>query len=183
MQSKIIVWNELHLTICVKMQFMLWVQTLLSEFYRGCLFCQNMIPMFVMDAVQLPTCTLLKCIYDPVDTHVRAHFVTSEVLMEFYPMKRIYLWSVNWIIISHMVKNGQPLHQIYLCHVDELTRSGKTLNNYVNAQLFGIRNIDLPHVVKYRPSYKQHKSKWTGGVAWEWVFKTKRIWESWRSSL
>lgn len=29
--------------------------------------------------VQLPTCTLLKCIYDPVDTHVRAHLVTSEV--------------------------------------------------------------------------------------------------------
>lgn len=54
-------------------------------------------------------------------------------------------------IISPLVKNGQSLHQIYLDHVDELMCSEKTLYNYVDAQLFDIRNIDLPRKVKYRP--------------------------------
>ena len=51
-------------------------------------------------------------------------------------------------IISPLVKNGQSLHQIYLDHVDELMCSEKTLYNNVDAQLFDIRNIDLPRKVK-----------------------------------
>ena len=46
-------------------------------------------------------------------------------------------------IISPLVRNGQSLHQT-LDHVDELMCSEKTLYNYVDAQLFDIRNIDLP---------------------------------------
>lgn len=34
-----------------------------------------------------------------------------------------------------------------------------TLYNYVDAQLFDIRNIDLPRKVKYRPRYKQPEFK------------------------
>ena len=37
--------------------------------------------------------------------------------------------------------------------------SEKTLYNYVDAQLFDIRNIDLPRKVKYRPRYKQPEFK------------------------
>ena len=62
-------------------------------------------------------------------------------------------------IISPLVKNGQSLHQIYLAHVDELMCSEKTLYNYVDAQLFDIRNIDLPRKVKYRPRYKKPEFK------------------------
>ena len=62
-------------------------------------------------------------------------------------------------IISPLVKNGQSLHQIYFAHVDELMCSEKTLYNYVDAQLFDIRNIDLPRKVKYRPRYKKPEFK------------------------
>lgn len=37
--------------------------------------------------------------------------------------------------------------------------SEKTLYNYVDAQLFDIRNIDLPRKVKYRPRYKKPEFK------------------------
>ena len=62
-------------------------------------------------------------------------------------------------IITLLVKNGQSLHQIYIDHVGELMCSEKTLYNYVDAQLFDIRNIDLPRKVKYRPRYKQPEFK------------------------
>ena len=58
-----------------------------------------------------------------------------------------------------MVRNGQSLHQIYLDHVDEIMCSEKTLYNYVDAQLFDVRNIDLPRKVKYRPRYKKPEFK------------------------
>ena len=81
-------------------------------------------------------------------------------------------------IISPLVKNGQSLHQIYLDHIDELMCSEKTLYNYVDAQLFDIRNIDLPRKVKYRPRYKQPESRWTGGAALDETTPTfKSIWE------
>lgn len=44
-------------------------------------------------------------------------------------------------------------------HVDEIMCSEKTLYNYVDAQLFDIRNIDLPRKVKYRPRYKRPEFK------------------------
>jgi len=37
--------------------------------------------------------------------------------------------------------------------------SEKTLYNYVDAQLFDVRNIDLPRKVKYRPRYKKTEFK------------------------
>ena len=43
--------------------------------------------------------------------------------------------------------------------------SEKTLYNYVDAQLFDIRNIDLPRKVKYRPRYKQPEFKVDRGTA------------------
>ena len=106
---------------------------------------------------QLPQCTLLKRIYDPADAHEMAHQSISEsrtgILSNEDDIARI-----NGII-SPLVKNGQSLHQIYIEHVDEIMCSEKTLYNYVDAQLFDIRNIDLPRKVKYRPRYKQPEFK------------------------
>ena len=105
----------------------------------------------------LPTCTLLKRIYDPADAHEMAHRAISEsrtgILSNEDDIARINR------IISPLVRNGQSLHQIYLDHVDDLMCSEKTLYNYVDAQLFDIRNIDLPRKVKYRPRYKHPEFK------------------------
>lgn len=106
---------------------------------------------------QLPKCTLLKRIYDPAEAHEMTHQSISEsrtgILSNEDDIARI-----NGII-SPLGKNGQSLHQIYIEHVDEIMCSEKTLYNYVDAQLFDIRNIDLPRKVKYRPRYKQPEFK------------------------
>lgn len=106
---------------------------------------------------ELPRCTLLKRIYDPADAHEMAHKTISEsrtgILSNESDIARINK------LITPLVKNGQSLHQIYTEHVDELMCSEKTLYNYVDAQLFEIRNIDLPRKVKYRPRYKQPEFK------------------------
>ena len=118
---------------------------------------KNKPPYVCNGCSQLPKCTLLKRIYDPADAHERAHHAISEartgILSNEDDIARINR------IISPLVKNGQSLHQIYLDHVDELMCSEKTLYNYVDAQLFDIRNIDLPRKVKYRPRYKQPEFK------------------------
>ena len=44
-------------------------------------------------------------------------------------------------------------------YVDEIMCSEKTLYNYVDVQLFDVRNIDLPRKVKYRPRYKKPEFK------------------------
>lgn len=106
---------------------------------------------------QLSKCTLQKRIYDLADAHEKAYHAISEartgILSNEDDIVRINR------IISLLVKKGQSLHQIYLEHVDELMCSEKTLYNYVDAQLFDIRNIDLPRKVKYRPRYKQPEFK------------------------
>ncbi len=106
---------------------------------------------------QLPKCTLLKRIYDPADAHERACLAISEartgIMSNEDDIRRINK------IITPLVRNGQSLHQIYLDHVDELMCSEKTLYNYVDAQLFDVRNIDLPRKVKYRPRYKKPEFK------------------------
>ncbi len=99
----------------------------------------------------------MKRIYDPADAHEMAHKSISEsrtgILSNEDDIARI-----NGII-SPLVRNGQSLHQVYLDHVDDLMCSEKTLYNYVDAQLFDVRNIDLPRKVKYRPRYKKPEFK------------------------
>lgn len=106
---------------------------------------------------ELPRCTLLKRIYDPADAHEMAHKSISESRTGILSNED-NLARINGII-TPLVKNGQSLHQIYIDYVDDLMCSEKTLYNYVDAQLFDIRNIDLPRKVKYRPRYKQPEFK------------------------
>ncbi|MBQ2503346.1 MAG: IS30 family transposase [Lachnospiraceae bacterium] len=105
----------------------------------------------------LDKCTLMKRLYEPADAHEKAHQVISEsrtgILSNEDDIARINS------IVSPLVRNGQSLHQIYLNNVDDLMCSEKTLYNYVDAQLFDVRNIDLPRKVKYRPRYKKAEFK------------------------
>ena len=119
-----------------------------SDFVEDVCSVKNKPPYVCNGCSQLPKCTLLKRIYDPADAHERAHHAVSEARTGIMSNEDD-IARINGII-SPLVKNGQSLHQIYLAHVDELMCSEKTLYNYVDAQLFDIRNIDLPRKVKYR---------------------------------
>ena len=128
-----------------------------SDFVEDVCSVKNKPPYVCNGCSQLPKCTLLKRIYDPADAHERAHHAVSEARTGIMSNEDD-IARINGII-SPLVKNGQSLHQIYLAHVDELMCSEKTLYNYVDAQLFDIRNIDLPRKVKYRPRYKKPEFK------------------------
>ena len=138
--------------------------SLCAECYRHCkdfaedvCTVKNKPPYVCNGCGEMSNCTLLKKLYDPADAHIRAEKSISEartgILTDEATIARINA------IITPLVKNGQSLHQIYLDHVDELMCSEKTLYNYVDAQLFDVRNIDLPRKVKYRPRYKKPEFK------------------------
>ena len=54
-------------------------------------------------------------------------------------------------VISPLLKKGQSLHHISICHADEIMKSEKTLYKYINNGLFTARNLDMPRVIRMRP--------------------------------
>ena len=53
-------------------------------------------------------------------------------------------------IISPLILRGQSINHIMASHGDEIGLSEKTLYNYIDSNVFNIRNIDLPKKVSYR---------------------------------
>lgn len=53
-------------------------------------------------------------------------------------------------IIEPLIAKGQSLHHICATHGDELGISERTLYNYIDQNVFKVRNIDLPKKVVYR---------------------------------
>lgn len=53
-------------------------------------------------------------------------------------------------IITPLIKKGQSLGHIYANHKAKLNCCKRTLYNYIDKQLFTIRNIDLPRKVKFK---------------------------------
>jgi IS30 family transposase len=53
-------------------------------------------------------------------------------------------------IVSPLLKRGQSLHAIHANRGGELMVSEKTLYNYVAAQLFDAKALDMPRLVRYR---------------------------------
>lgn len=60
--------------------------------------------------------------------------------------------------ISPLVKRGQSIHHICHNNRDVIMHSEKTIYNLIEANLFSVRNIDLPRKVRYRPRKNTTKS-------------------------
>lgn len=60
--------------------------------------------------------------------------------------------------ISPLIRKGQSIHHIYANNADSLMCSEKTIYNYIDANLFTARNLDLPRKVRYRPRKKSVNS-------------------------
>lgn len=58
-------------------------------------------------------------------------------------------------IISPLIKRGQSLNHIYATHRDEIGVSERTLYNYIDSNVFHVRNVDLPKKVVYRNRRKK----------------------------
>lgn len=128
-----------------------------SEFREEICIHHSKPPYVCNGCEQLGKCTLKKTLYSAIEAHQNSQACISEsrsgVLTSEAEIERLNA------LITPLVKNGQPLHQIYLNHIDELMCSEKTLYNYVDACLFDIRNIDLPRKVKYRLRFKKPEFK------------------------
>lgn len=61
-------------------------------------------------------------------------------------------------IISPLIKRGQSLNHIYATHRDEIGVSERTLYNYIDSNIFHVRNVDLPKKVVYRNRRKKKVS-------------------------
>jgi IS30 family transposase len=58
-------------------------------------------------------------------------------------------------LITPLIKKGQSLNHIFSNHSEELTCSRKTMYNYIDRNLFTVKNIDLPRKVRYRRRKKK----------------------------
>lgn len=56
--------------------------------------------------------------------------------------------------ITPLIMKGQSIHHICSNNTDTIMCSEKTIYNYVNSNLFSVRNLDLPRKVRYRPRKK-----------------------------
>lgn len=57
-------------------------------------------------------------------------------------------------IISPLIKRGHSINHICSNNLDTIMHSEKTIYNYVDANIFTARNIDMPRKVRYRPRKK-----------------------------
>jgi IS30 family transposase len=53
--------------------------------------------------------------------------------------------------ISPLIRKGQSIHHICSNNTDTIMCSEKTIYNYVDANLFSARNLDLSRKVRYHP--------------------------------
>lgn len=142
-----------------------------SAYCKLCSSCNDFCPDFVEEMCSVPLkppyvcngceqynkCTLRKNVYNAADAHIAFSENISEARSGILSSEA-ELFRLN-ALISPLIKNGQSVHQIYASHVDEIMCSEKTMYNYIDACLFDVRNIDLPHKVKYRPRYKRPEFK------------------------
>lgn len=60
--------------------------------------------------------------------------------------------------LSPLLRKGQSIHHICSANPSEIMFSEKTIYNYVDANVFSARNIDLPRKVAYKPRKSSHDS-------------------------
>lgn len=54
------------------------------------------------------------------------------------------------LIVSPLIKKGQPLSHIFAVHADDIPVCRRTLYNYLDQQVFEARNLDLHRRVRYK---------------------------------
>ncbi len=115
------------------------------------------IPYVCNGCETLSKCSLLKTTYDAEHAHIKAHEVITEARSGLCVSEE-EITRLNGII-SPLIRKGQSIHQVYVCHENELMCSEKTIYNYIDACLFDVRNIDLPRKVKFRERFKKPEFK------------------------
>lgn len=114
-------------------------------------------PYVCNGCAKIGKCTLLKNIYDAEHAQYKAHDVLSQARSGLCTSEE-EISQIN-DLISPLVKRGQSLHQIYAAHRNEIMCSEKTLYNYLDANLFDVKNGDLPRKSRLRPRKQKKEYK------------------------
>lgn len=145
-------------------------QTCSREQYRFCRYCSQCTshcelyqresckrlekpPYVCTGCSQRPTCTLEKAEYNPVqaDKDYRALLSESRKGPDLTPADRD---SLNRTF-TPLIQQGQSIHHICANNPDLLTRSERTIYNYVDANVIDAINLDMPRKVRMRPRHKK----------------------------
>jgi IS30 family transposase len=101
---------------------------------------------------ELRGCRLEKALYSAADAQRQYEALRSEsrsgITIDESEAKRLDDF------ISPLIRKGQSIHHICSNNTDTLMCSEKTIYNYIAANIFSARNIDLPRKVRYRPRKK-----------------------------
>lgn len=123
--------------------------------------CQRLThpPYVCSGCMKRNTCRLEKAIYDPVYANEQAltvlHNSRNGISMDPNEVERLDA------IITPAIRQGQSLYHFFETYRDteNITMpSLRTLYTYVDNRILGIRSLDLPRKVKYKPRRKPHEN-------------------------
>jgi len=141
-----------------------------NRYCRFCSRCTSMCPDFVEEKCikllkppyvcngcgELKKCRLEKSLYSAATAQKEYEILRSEsrsgITIDELEAKRLDDF------ISPLIRKGQSIHHICSNNADILMCSEKTIYNYIDANLFTARNLDLPRKVRYRPRKESVKS-------------------------
>lgn len=114
-------------------------------------------PPYVCNACENHTrCTLERSFYKALPAQKTYEGIRSESRSGFNLTEEELLRLDTFI--TPLVKKGQSIHHICQNNRDVIMHSEKTIYNLIEANLFSVRNIDLPRKVRYRPRKNISKS-------------------------
>ncbi len=109
-------------------------------------------PYVCNGCVELKKCRLEKSVYSASAAQKQYETLRSEsrsgITIDESEAKRLDDF------ISPLIRKGQSIHHICSNNADVLMCSEKTIYNYIDANLFTARNLDLPRKVRYHPRAK-----------------------------
>ena len=134
-----------------------------TRFCRFCVKCSSVCPDYSKEScdrllkppyvcngcVLRRGCTLQKCIYKASSAHeqytTELRTSRSGITADEEEIQRIDG------IITPLVKRGQSIYHACLNNRDVIMRSERTIYKYVEYGILGVKNLDLPRKVGYRP--------------------------------
>lgn len=75
------------------------------------------------------------------------------------------VYEINRIIKPLIVNNGHSINQVYTNHKDILYFAKSTFYKYIDMNIFGFKNIDLPKKVKYKKRKENDEHRYKKALA------------------
>ena len=133
-----------------------------NSFCKFCAACHNVCKLYSKETCDLllkppyvcngcskrRSCTLEKRIYTASHAQEEYEYVRTDSRQGIQISEEEALRLDS--ILSPLIAKGQSLHTICINHADELMCHERSIYNYVDAAILGVRNIDLPRRIRFQ---------------------------------